>query len=631
MGETQSYVPKSVKSIQRPGYWTPTITAGMVAQLRNVTGAAWSPDSRYLYYMVDHDARSDIYRLDLVDKSTSQLTSDLPGIPIMMLGQRPAVSDFSLSPDGQQIVYPSQQDGRAYLISSEGGTARPLSLGEGSQTQVAFSPDGSQVAFTSTFGDIQAIAVAGTEGKSWPRLVSDPDYFAFAARWFPDGKRLVYFEYDSHTMPQWENRLVLADLESGERRILFDGLGREAVASYNAGDYAPSPDGTKLAYVSEESGWGNLVLLDLATGQSRDLVSEPAEHHNPVWSPDGTRLAYLKNQHSTVSIQLVNLDGQQTTVEAGDFVCSELAWSPDGEKLSYCRQDSVTPPNLWVYNFSTKQTAPVTFYKVGGFDAAGLVKSEVVRWTSSDGLEIEGILTKPANLQPGKHPLLLYIHGGPIGQYNLRFEPTVQYWVNRGWVVLQPNFRGSTGYGRDFRRGLLNTWGELDMHDSLAGIDFVQAQGLIDPTRVVSWGLSGGGYATLRLLTGWPDRFKAGVDLEGVSNLVSFPDQVDRFCLYLIQDLLGYRHENLALYEERSPTYHAANIKAPLMILMGDKDLRVPAKQGEEMVEALQKAGKTDFEYHLYPGEAHGWRRSVTIKDYHERMERFLTKWVLER
>jgi dipeptidyl aminopeptidase/acylaminoacyl peptidase len=631
MIETEIYTPKSKLHSNRPGYYTPTITAGMVAQLRNITGGVWSSDNRYFYYVVDWDARSDIFRLDLEDNSVTQVTSDLPANPVMMLGQSAGAFDFSVSPDGSQIVYMSQDDGRAHLISTEGGLTRPLSLGEGSQTQVAFSPDGTQVAYIAGFGDTVAVAVADTAGTGWPRIISDQAYFTFAPRWFPDGKKLVYFEYDSHTMPHWENRLVIADLETGEKQVIFEGLGREAVASYSAGDYAPSPDGSKLAYVSEESGWGNLVLYDRATGQTSPLVTEPAEHHTPVWSPDGTRIAYLKSHNCAMTVELVSLDGAQTTVAGGEIVCSNIAWSPDGLRLSFGRQSSNITPNIWAYNFPTGLITPLTSYTLAGYEEKDLIKSEVVHWTGANGLPIEGILTKPANLQPGKHPFLLYIHGGPIMQYNLRFEQSVQYWVNRGWVVLQPNFRGSTGYGRDFRRALLTTWGQEDMQDSLAGIDYVNSLGLIDPTKVVSWGLSGGGYATLRLLTGWPDRFKAGVDLEGVSNLVSFPEQVDRFCQYLIQDFLGYRHENLALYEERSPTYHAAAIKAPLMILMGEKDLRVPAKQGEEMVEALEKAGKTDYEYHLYPGEAHGWRRSITISDYHERMEKFLTKWVLER
>jgi dipeptidyl aminopeptidase/acylaminoacyl peptidase len=631
MADTQSYVPKSVHAGQRPGYWTPTLTPGMISQVRNITGAVWSPDGRYLYYALDFDSRSDIMSLDLSDKSVTQVTTDFPAAPMPMIGQRPASFDFSLSPDGSQIVYMSEKDGKAHLVSSSGGISKLLSLGEGSQTGVAFSPDGKQVAFVAAFGEIQAIAVAGTGGNQWPRIISDTDYFAVAPRWFNDGKRLVYFEFDSNAMPNWENRLVLADLETGQTKILLDGLGQDAAFSHTPGNYAPSPDGKFLAYISEESGWGNIYLLDLETGQSRPLINEKAEHQELVWSPDGSKLAYLKNQDCNITVQMVTLEGQQFSLDEGTFVCAGLAWSPDGTRLSYSKQNSYTPPNLWVFDLNKREGSQVTSYKVGGLSEVGLVDSEIVRWKSADGLEIEGVLLKPEKLQKGKHPLLLYIHGGPINQYHRRWDAYAQYWVNRGWVVLQPNFRGSTGYGKDFRKALLGTWGDLDMLDNMGGIDYLDQQGIIDPTRVVSWGISGGGYATKRLLTGWPDRFKAGVALEGLSNLVSFPDQVDRPALYLLQDLLGVRGENLDLYKERSPVTLAHQIKGALLILMGEKDRRVPAVQGEEMVEALKKAGKTDYEYHEYPGEAHGWRRVVTIEDYIRRMDTFLTKWVLER
>ncbi len=198
-------------------------------------------------------------------------------------------------------------------------------------------------------------------------------------------------------------------------------------------------------------------------------------------------------------------------------------------------------------------------------------------------------------------------------------------------MVIEPNFRGSTGYGREFRDRLRGSWGHEDMFDNMGAIDYVKGRGLIDPAKVVAWGGSGGGYATNLLLGKWPDRFKAGVSLVGVSNFVSFPEQTDRIARPLIEELLGPRHENFELYGERSPVNFARDIKAPLMIIMGAEDRRVPAAQGEEMIEALKKAGKTDFEYVSYEGEGHGWRRVATILDYHQKMQDFLKKWVLER
>jgi dipeptidyl aminopeptidase/acylaminoacyl peptidase len=165
----------------------------------------------------------------------------------------------------------------------------------------------------------------------------------------------------------------------------------------------------------------------------------------------------------------------------------------------------------------------------------------------------------------------------------------------------------------------------------MGAIDFLEQRGLIDSSRLVAWGGSAGGYATKLLLGRWPDRFKAGVALVGISNLWNFQDQTDRIARFLIEELLGPRHTNFRLYQDRSPVTYAPDIKAALFIAMGAEDRRVPAVQGEEMVEALKKAGKTDFEYISYPGEGHSWRKVETILDFQQRMQTFLTHWVLER
>ncbi|MBN9391878.1 MAG: S9 family peptidase [Chloroflexi bacterium] len=627
----KSYVPKSKIFGERPGYWPSKLTPGMITQTREVTAGEWSPDGKYLYYTVGYNARSDIYRLNLEDGSTIQVTGDVPATPLPMMGQMATSHDFSLSPDGSQIAFTSEKDGKIHLISSEGGVSKLLALGDPGQGSPIFSPDGSKVAFTYLSKDLFGIAVADAAGNQWPRLVSSPDFFSFAPRWFPDSKKLVYLEYDSHRTFFYENRLVMADLETGQTKILSEGLGKDLTFSYLPGNYAPSPDGKYLAYISEESGWANLYLLNVETGQSFPLVQEAAEHHNLHWSPDSTRIAYLKHQGTSVTVNITDLNGEHFALEEGNFVCSDQAWSPDGTKLSFTKQNSYTPPNIWLYDLTNRKATQLTKYNIGGLAQAGLVEAETIHWQGSDGLEIEGLLLKPEKVQPGKHPMLLYVHGGPMGQYNQRWDPHPQYWVSKGWVVVQPNFRGSTGYGRAFRKALFGTWGDMDMQDSMGGIDYANNLGLIDPSRVVAWGLSNGGYATMRLVTGWPERFKAGVALAGLSNLESMPDQTDRAAAYIIEELLGVRSENLETYRQRSGVNLAHQLKAPLLILEGDVDARVPKQQGEEMVAALQKAGKTDFERHVYEGEGHGWRKISSTLDYIERMEKFLTKWVLER
>jgi dipeptidyl aminopeptidase/acylaminoacyl peptidase len=629
--QNRDYIPLADQIKQRPGWWSPTITGGMLAQLRNLTGAIWSPDGNYLYFGQDFDGRSDIFRLDVNSNQLLQLTAEMEASPLPMLGQGGTTpAEMTLSPDGNSLIYVGGKDGKLWVMPSKGGVIKRLVEGEGAQINPSFSPDGKQVAFVWGDNEKQAIAVTDSNGEGWARKISKGNAFPFAPRWLPDSSGLIYQEYDSRGAFFRESRLVLADLASGSLRVLREGFGKSIAFGF-FGDYNISPDGKWLAYVSDESGWANLYLLDLKTGQSKLVSGGGAEHSYPVWSPDSTKLVYSVNRNANLNLMLSTLEGQTYPVEEGDFICGCPSWSPDGTRLSYVKQSPVLPPNLYVYNLNQKQAAQLTTNTVGGLESETMVDVDQVKWKSPDGLEIEGLMLKPKNIQKGKHPLLLYVHGGPIGQYTRRWEGSAQYWVNRGWIVLQPNFRGSTGYGRKFRESLLSTWGQEDMLDNVGGIDFLQEQGLIDSSRVVSWGGSGGGYATFMLLTKWSERFKAGVALVAVSNLITLADTTDRPARYLVDNLLGLRVDNSALHIERSPVNFAHLNKSPLLILMGEVDKRVPPSQGEEMVEALKKVGRTDFEYHVYPGEAHGWRKSETIRDYHTRMEKFLQKWVLER
>lgn len=608
----------------RPGYYTPGFTAGMLAQLRRIGEPFWSPDGRYLYYPQDFDARTDIMRLDLETGQILQVTTDVEAGGLIKI----ALSGRDISPDGKQLVYLSAKDGKLWLIPAAGGAARLLTPPvEGTQHSAVFSPDGSQVAYIAAYGENQEVAVVSSDGEGWPRRVSKGDNFVFDPHWFSDGQRLVYGEHDNRRMPYFETRLVMADLKSGEFKILADGTGKNTSVSAPR----PSPDGRLLAYVSNESGWNNVYVLNIESGDVGPLAPGEVEQGDPAWSPDGKGLVYTVNRHCNVGLSFTSLEGETFTIEEGNGTSEGPCFTPDGKQLAYLKQSDVAPANVFAYDFATRRSSRLTHITVGGLDDAGLVQAETIHWTSPDGLEIEGLLYVPKEVQPGKHPFLLHIHGGPIAQYTRRWDPSVQHWVSRGWVVVEPNFRGSTGYGRDFRDKLRGTWGHEDMLDNMGAIDYVQQRGLIDPTKVVAWGGSGGGYATNLLLGKWPERFKAGVSLVGVSNFVSFPEQTDRIARPLIEDLLGPRHENFDLYSERSPVSFAQHVKAPLMVIMGAEDRRVPAAQGEEMIEALKKAGKTDFEYVSYAGEGHGWRKVSTLLDHHRHIQEFLKKWVLER
>ncbi len=620
---TEEWFAPSVVDQKRPGRWKPQFTAGMLAQLKVIGGAVWSPDGNFIYFPQDFDGTCHIFSLEIKTGKLLQLSSDMPAGGLLTIAARA----FDIAPDGSKLVYLGGKDSKLWLLPTDGGPATPLTSSEGSQTSATFSPNSQQVAYVQISAGNHDLAIVESDGQSWPRRISRGDAFVFDPQWFADGHKLAYCEYDNQTLPFAGTRLVIADLQTGEQKIVADGWAGGILYQQPR----PSPDGKWLAYTSDETNWANVWLLNLASGEKHLLHPEPHEQAEPTWTPDSQRLLYTRNEDSSITVQTATLDGKVSTIDDTAGICNALALSPDGQKLCYVRQTPTLPTNLYLYDLKLDTLLRLTENTIGGLEKAGLVQPETVHWQSSDGLEIEGLLYLPANFQPGKHPALVHIHGGPIGQYNRVWQGVVQYLIGRGWVVIQPNFRGSTGYGREFRNKLNGAWGEADMYDNLGAVAYLKKHNLCHPTRIVAWGGSGGGYATMLLLSKWPDVFKAGVPLVGVSNFVSFPEQTDRFAKYLMHTILGPRADNFTIFEERSPVTFAHQVKAPMLILMGEKDFRVPAKQGDEMVEALKKAGISNFEYHVYPGEGHGWRKVETILDYVSRMEAFLEKWVLER
>jgi dipeptidyl aminopeptidase/acylaminoacyl peptidase len=226
--------------------------------------------------------------------------------------------------------------------------------------------------------------------------------------------------------------------------------------------------------------------------------------------------------------------------------------------------------------------------------------------------------------------LYVHIHGGPTGQATAAWPARIQYFVDRGWAVLAPDYRGSSGYGRAYAQSLAGKWGERDVADVAAGIRHVGKEGWCDPARVAVVGGSAGGLTVLLLCARHADLVCAGVSLFGVTDLFDLAATTHRFESRYLDRIVGLLPQDAERYRTRSPITHAADIAVPLLMLQGSDDKAVPAAQAESFVDAMRRAGRA-VEFHMYEGEGHGWRRSATIEDDLSRTEAFLRRNVLER
>jgi dipeptidyl aminopeptidase/acylaminoacyl peptidase len=594
-----------------PGTWETSLSPELIARQRTVSAPKLSPDGRAFAFAMEFDGRTDLY-VDSDNGWPSQVTA----------AHALAGGSYAWSPDGARFVFTSGNDGKLWLIPAAGGTATRLTFREGRHHTPRFSPDGRFVSFICDRVDEIDVVVVSLDG-TWQRVLNASSDFPMDPSWSPDSRRLVWHAYPNTLMPWDQSALVVAEIEgSGPRTIAAAPRTAYANARF-------SPDGNRLVCVCDRSGALNVTLLDAEGGGERTLHEDRWEHGEPVFSPDGRQIAYTRNVDGDYTLWVVPTDGgapRQVTDKPGR--AGSPSWTPDGARLVYTHESPLAPSDVWEVEVATRRIRQRTFSALGGIDAADLVLPEHVSWSSPDGFETHGLLYTPKEVVAGQHGCLVEIHGGPMNQSRAAWNGLLQRLVQRGWVVIQPNYRGTLGYGRAYREALFGAWGAGDLDDNLGAIDLCLQRGLIRPDRVVAWGGSAGGYSTLVCLTGAPERFAAGVALFGLYDLYAFGLETHRYERYYVETILGPSSENYPLWHERSPLNFIDRVKAPILLLQGGRDPAVEPAQSETVIRALEKHG-VDHEYAFYPDEGHGFRKVANNVDYFQRIDRFLQQKVL--
>jgi dipeptidyl aminopeptidase/acylaminoacyl peptidase len=613
----------------------PAVTAAMVARSRGLAGPRFSPDGRLLAWIETIAGRSDIV-VAPSDGSAPPVVVTADDAAAPFGGFTWAGPDLARGYGGvPQIVYVAP-DGRLVAVPASGGPLRVLSQ-DGEAAAPAVTADGQRIAFVLERDDRCDIAVVPTDGSAWPARVSTGADWSFDPAWSPDGRTLAWHEWDFPDMPWDASRIVVRAIDgtaaAGESRVVAGGDG---VA---CGQPRFSPDGGALAFVCDAGGWMNLWVGGPDGADAKPLLEEPLEHAEPTWgagqrsyawSPDGSALALCRNEGGFGRLVVASRGGEARAVGKGWH--HFLDWSEAG--IAAVRSGGVTPPSIVIADPGAEGARRVLVSGApGALVAAGPVEPEPVSWTGEDGGTVHGLLYRPATsaLGPGtKPPMIVYVHGGPTGCSAVTWWPRHQFWVSRGWAVLAPNYRGSTGYGRAYTQALTGNWGDIDVSDVAAGIRHAGASGWCDAGRVAIDGGSAGGFTLLLLCARYPGLLRAAVDRYGVADLFDLAETTHRYESRYLDKVVGPLPEAAALYRERSPVNHVGDITVPLLVLQGDRDNTVPKAQADALVEALRRAGAA-VEYHVYEGEGHGWSKPETVADELERAEKFLTRWVLKR
>lgn len=607
------------------------VTAGMVARVRSLAEPHWSPDGTWLAYLESFDGRGDVMLTRANGEPARRLTTDPGAQPTASYG-----GGILAWLDAETVIFVAP-DGQLHALSVNGGPTRQLTRLTGRISAPTASPDGRWIACMATSKSSQHIVVVDPKGEEWARRVSREGDFVFDPSWSPDGS-LAWQEWSVPDMA-WDAGRVWLLTADGERRVVDGGRadGQESDGEpVSAMQPRFSPDGKTLAYLSDRSGWWNLWLYDLASGERHQLGHDEAELGGPTWgpggmryawSPDGRQIAAIRTRDGYSGIVLVDAEnGASRPLGPQDGSVQAVHWSPRGDRLAVIWGRADQPTCLATVDAGSGEMTVVAHGAAVGFEGAGTPLPAAITWTSLDGATVHGLLSRPAGVE--RPPVIVRVHGGPTGLVEAGFDARTSYYLDRGWAVLQVNYRGSAGYGRAYRQALHGTWGILDVEDTISGARSLAERGLVDGDRMVVMGGSAGGYTVLMCLALHPEVFAAGVDLYGVADLFTLAEDTHRFEAHYLDTIVGPLPETYARYRDRSPVALADRITHPLLILQGDKDEVVPLAQSEAIYKKLQVRG-VEVEMKVYEGEGHGWRQVATVLDELQRVDRFLRTHVL--
>jgi dipeptidyl aminopeptidase/acylaminoacyl peptidase len=580
------------------------------------------------------------------------------------------------SPEGKQIVFVSNLSGRnnLWIVPAEGGWPLQLTVSDQRQTAPAWSPDGKWIAYQSDFdGDEQwDIFLVSPKSGMAVNLTNTREIAEEDPTWSPDGRYLAYmvkpktssvFEIDIYdtlmrkvqhltsntpkdqmnTGPVWSkdgkwiaytqheakgtnSNVLVAEVATSQSTLLTPHDGEQL---YSVSAFAP--DGKSLLITSNATnGYENAGLLDIASKKIRWLTHDKWEINAVDFSSDGKQVSWTANVDGNTDIFIHDLvSGKSTSLPLpkglNELTGKSSSFSKDGSRVLYYHNGPTAAGDLWTYRAADRKSQQVTHSMLAGVRSEDMVEPFLVHYPSKDGKwTISAFVYMPYNLpRRPESPAIVYIHGGPTAQTVNSFNRFVQFMVNNGYIVIAPNYRGSTGYGKEFQQANLFDMGGGDLQDVLAAADWIQQTGYVDPKKLIVMGGSYGGYLSMMAVTKAPEVWAAGVPIVPFVNYFTEIENEDPVLREMDLATMGDPVKNKALYEDRSPIFFVDKIKAPLLLLAGGNDPRCPKSEAQQVVDAVKKNGGI-AEYKVYENEGHGFARVENQIDAYKRVADFL-------
>jgi dipeptidyl aminopeptidase/acylaminoacyl peptidase len=573
-------------------------------KVRGAWRAGWSPDGRRVCFLTEITGVPQVW----------EVASEGPSWPEQLTFYEERVSYAAYSPTKDEIVFGMDAGGneRSQLFLLRDGEVTDLTNApDAIHYPGGFSPDGRRIAYAATRRngtDFDVFVQDVPDGE--PETVWEVSGYHTVADWAPDGRTLIVSRHHSNV----NNDLYGLDLQTGESRLLTPHEGDARFSGTNV-----TPDGESIFLATDRDGeFLRLARLDLATLDLQYFTPDDWDVEGVELSRDGRYLVVGRNVDGYSDVLLFNGRGtRMPDPQMPEGIVGGFEFSPDSKRLAFTLTAPERNPDVWVLDLPDGEARRLTRSSTAGIPPRTFRKPRVVRYKSFDGREIPALFHEP---EKENAPVIVNVHGGPESQARPAFAPVTQYLLNRGYAVFFPNVRGSTGYGKEYTH-LDDVRLRMDSVGDLAHAAYWLGER--GHERIAVMGGSYGGFMVLAALTEYPDLWTAGVDIVGIANLVTFLENTGSYRRSLREPEYGSLENDREFLESISPIHKAENITAPLMVVHGKNDPRVPVGEAEQIVDRVQQNGGT-VEYLLYEDEGHGLAKLKNRLDAYPKIVAFL-------
>jgi dipeptidyl aminopeptidase/acylaminoacyl peptidase len=587
--------------------------------IRSATSPELSPDGERVAFLTNITGTPQVWMVDAAGGWPEQLTF-----------YEDRVDFVRWSPDGAGLLFGKAKDGdenaQLYWMSPDGSEIKALTSDPKIRHNFgAWSPDGKKISYASNkrnrnFFDVYVMDVA--TGRE--ELIYQQDGSNNADAWSFDNRKLIV----SHNNEQlnMDEDLYLVDLQTKETTHLTP---HEGAALFDNVRF--TPDGHSIFFgTNQKREFYSLAQMDLASKRIHIIDDTEWDMASMELSPDGGALAYTINRDgfSELYVRRLDTNGKPLITAIGpkeapvklpakgivsglEFSRNQSMEASRENKLAFTFNSSRQPSDVWLYDLKTHTLKQVTHSSLAGIPHSSFVEPQLIHYKTFDGRDIPAWYYQPQNGTMSASgngrglPVIVNVHGGPEVQAQPTFSAIFQYFLSRGYAVLAPNVRGSTGYGRTFTQLDDVRKREDSVKDLAAAVDWLKSSGGADPKRIAVMGGSYGGYMTLAAITLYPDLWAAAVDTIGIANFESFLKNTSGYRRKLREVEYGSLERDLEFLKSISPLNKVDRIKTPLMVIHGKNDPRVPYTEAEQIVGALRKRN-APVEYKLFDDEGHG-------------------------